>query len=224
MNNKDQAARSAVWASELAADELDRAVRGTVLKLFPKDAYICHRGDRLDHWTGIVTGLVKMSSISRSGKAVTFSGIGAGGWFGEGSVLKNEPRKYDLVSVRETRLLMMNAPTFFWLYENSVGFNRYLVRQLNERLGQFIAATEYDRLLQPESRVARHLAWLCNPVLSPHVSGRVDITQEELALLAAVSRPIVNRSLQALQSAGLISTGHGWVEILDVDQLSEYGE
>lgn len=220
---KDQAARAAVWASQLNADELERAVRGVSERRYAKGAYICHRGDRLDYWTGIVTGLVKVSSIARSGKAITYAGFGAGGWFGEGTVLKNEARKYDLVAIRETHLLLMNRATFDWLYDNSVGFNRFLVQQLNERLAQFIAVTEYDRLLAPEARVARHLSWLCNPILNPDVRGRIEITQEELALLAGVSRPTVNRGLQTLQDAGLIAVEHGVLHVLNVAGLGNFG-
>lgn len=212
-----------VWAGELTADELARATRGVNERRYSKGAYLCHRGDRLDCWTGIVTGLVKMSAISESGKAVTFAGIGAGGWFGEGSVLKDEPRKYDLVVMRDTHLLMMSRATFMWLYENSVGFNRFLVRQLNERLGQFIATTEYERLFDPKAKVARQLSWLCNPVLNPDVKGRVDIAQDELALLAGVSRPLVSRSLQELAQEGLIVLEHGAITILDVEKLGSFG-
>jgi hypothetical protein len=39
--------------------------------------------------------------------------------------------------------------------------------QLNERLGQFIAMVEYDRLLAPDARVARCIAQLYNPLLYP---------------------------------------------------------
>lgn len=219
---KSDRLQNVVWASELTPAELERASGGVSERRYSKGSYICHRGDRLEQWTGVVTGLVKMSSVARSGKAITFAGIGAGGWFGEGTVLKNEARKYDLVALRDTHLLMMNAATFRWLSEGSVGFNRFLVRQLNERLAQFIAATEYERLLKPEARVARHLAWLCNPVLNLDVRGRIEITQEELALLAAVSRPVTSRSLQALQQAGLIAVEHGVVTILDLAGLSDF--
>lgn len=154
---------------------------------------------------------------------MTFAGIGAGGWFGEGSVLKGEPRKYDLVAVRETRLLLMNRPTFMWLSENSIGFSRFLVRQLNERLGQFIATTEYERLMDPKARVARQLSWLCHPVLNPNVGDRIEITQDELALLATVSRQIVNRSLQELASEGLVAVEHGSILIRNLEKLRAYG-
>jgi CRP-like cAMP-binding protein len=54
-------------------------------------------------------------------------------WFGEGAVLKKEPRRYDLVALRDARLAMTERATFLWLFENSVAFNRFLVEQLNER-------------------------------------------------------------------------------------------
>src|SRR6185312_5730875 len=98
---RDDLVRRAVWAGDLDEAEIERARKGTVEKVFAKGAYICHRGDRLDYWTGVAQGLVKISTISQGGKAMTFAGIGSGGWFGEGSVLKDEPRQYDLVALRD---------------------------------------------------------------------------------------------------------------------------
>ncbi len=224
MITADHLRATAHWVRELTDEELERARRGVVEKSYPKGAYICHRGDRIDSWTGVVTGLVKISAISASGKAMTFAGVGAGGWFGEGTVLKDEPRKYDLVALRDTRLAMMNRSTFFWLFENSVGFNRFLVHQLNERMGQFIATIEYDRILDPTARVARNLAWLCNPVLYPGVGGHIEIAQEELGLLAGVSRQAANSGLKRLEEEGLVRLEHGGIRVVDRDLLARYGD
>jgi CRP-like cAMP-binding protein len=223
MNTRSDLVRTAIWAAELAGDEIERASRGISEKTFAKGSYVCHRGDRLDYWTGVITGLVKISAISRDGKAMTFAGVGPGGWFGEGSVLKDEPRKYDLVAIRDTRLAMLNKATFFWLCENSAAFNRFLVRQLNERLGQFIATTEYDRILDPKARVARNLSWFFNPVLYPDMGDHIEITQDELALLAGVSRQVVNRSLRALEEEGLLRVEHGRINVFGVERLANYG-
>jgi CRP-like cAMP-binding protein len=223
MNTRSDLVRAAIWAAELVGDEIERASRGISEKTFAKGSYVCHRGDRLDYWTGVATGLVKISAISRDGKAMTFAGVGPGGWFGEGSVLKDEPRKYDLVAIRDTRLAMLNKATFFWLYENSAAFNRFLVRQLNERLGQFIATTEYDRILDPKARVARNLSWFFNPVLYPDMRDHIEITQDELALLAGVSRQVVNRSLRALEEEGLLRVEHGRINVFGVERLANYG-
>jgi CRP-like cAMP-binding protein len=222
MNAREDIARSAIWAGELTEEELERARRGLVERHFSKGAYICHRGDRLDHWTGVISGLIKVSAISRDGKAMTFAGATDGGWVGEGSVLKDEPRRYDLVVLRDTRLAMMSRATFMWLYENSRGFNRYLVRALNERMGQFIATIEYDRILAPKARVARNLSWFFNRVLYPNAGDSVEISQEELGLLANVSRQVVNRSLQELEEEGLLREEHGRIVALDIPRLMLY--
>lgn len=53
------------------------------------------------------------------------------------------------------------------LLDHSIPFNRYMIEQLNERLGQFIGMMENERLLDIDTRIARVLAALFNPVLYP---------------------------------------------------------
>jgi len=214
----------AFWARDLAEAEIEQARRGIIEKTFPAGGYICHRGDRLDSWTGVVSGLVKMGTVSKSGKDVTFAGLKAGGWFGEGTILKDEPRLYDLVALRETRLALMSRSTFLWLFEHSVAFNRFLVRQLNERLGQFIAFVEYDRTLDASERVARNIAWLFNPVLFPSGGAHLEISQEELGLLTGISRQATNKSLQVLENKGLLRIERNGIIVLDLAGLGRYGE
>jgi len=119
---------------------------------------------------------------------------------------------------------MMSQATFEWLFEHSVAFNRFLVRQLNERMGQFIATIEHDRMLGPAARVARHIAWLCNPVLYPRSGPTIEISQEELALLAGVSRQSVNKCLQEIEAAGLVKVERTGVTVLDVGGLFRFGD
>ena len=221
MSTREDIVRSALWADELTEEELDRARRGVVERHVSKGTYITHRGDKLDQWTGVVDGLIKISAISREGKAMTFAGATNGGWFGEGSVLKDEPRKYDIVAIRDTRMAMMSRTTFMWLYENSRGFSRYLVRALNERMGQFLATIEHDRTLVPRARVARNLSWFFNKVLYPKAGPSIEISQEELGLLCGVSRQVVNRSLE-LEEEGLIRVEHGRITPLDIPRLITY--
>jgi CRP/FNR family transcriptional regulator, cyclic AMP receptor protein len=214
----------AFWARDLAEGEIEQARRGIVEKTFPAGGYICHRGDRFDFWTGIVNGLVKMGAVSKSGKDVTFAGLRTGGWFGEGTILKDEARRYDIVALRETRVALMSRAAFLWLFEHSVAFNRFLVRQLNERLGQFIALVEYDRTLEAPERVARSIAWLFNPVLFPGGGSHLEISQEELGLLAGISRQATNKSLQVLEGKGLLRVERNGITVLDLGRLGHYGE
>jgi CRP/FNR family cyclic AMP-dependent transcriptional regulator len=212
----------AFWSAELTPEEIERARRGVTEKAFAKGAYICHKGDKLDPWIGVISGLVRIGTISQKGKTVTLAGMRAGIWFGEGSVLKKEPRQYDLVALRDAKLAMMGSATFFWLFENSAGFNRFLVKQFNERLGQFLALVEFDRSLGATGKVARNIAWLCNPVLVPKADNNLDITQEEIGLISGVSRQAVNGALQVLEQKKMLRVGHGGITILDLEALSHY--
>ena len=119
MSARDELRRIAFWADQLTEGEAARDLKGMSERRFAAGRYVCHRGDRFDAWTGVVTGLVKLSAISRDGKAMTFAGIGPGGWFGEGTILKNEARKYNIVALRDTRLAMMNRATFVWLFDTA---------------------------------------------------------------------------------------------------------
>lgn len=213
----------AFWSRDLSEREFEQARRGIVEKAYAKGAYICHRGDRLDSWSGVTGGLIKLGTVSRNGKAVTLAGLRSGGWFGEGTVLKNEPRQYDLVALRDTRMALMDRSTFLWLFENSVGFNRFLVKQLNERLGQFIALVEYDRMLDAPARLARNVAWLFNPVLYHDQERHLDISQEEIGLLSGISRQMANKSLQILETKGLLRVERGGITVLDLNGLARYG-
>nr|WP_246340744.1 Crp/Fnr family transcriptional regulator [Aminobacter sp. MDW-2] len=215
---------SVFWARELPEDERERARRGIMLRVLEPGTYFIHRGDRIDNWIGVVSGLLRLGSITTSGKAVTYAGLPPSCWFGEGSLLKDEPRQYDVLALRRTQVALLNRATFFWLFENSVAFDRLLVRLINERLGQFIAQVEHDRTLDSTGKVARSLASLFNPVISPFVGKHIDISQEEIGLLAGVSRPVANRILQELEKEGLLRSEGGGVTILDLDKLRHYGE
>jgi CRP-like cAMP-binding protein len=150
---------------------------------------------------------------------MTFTGVPPGGWFGEGTALKREVYRYNIQALRKSVVAGLPVDTFHWLLDHSIGFNRFVMNQLNERLGQFIAAREIDRMNKPELRVARNLASLFNPVLYPGVGEVLRITQQELAYLVGLSRQRVNEALTALAARQLIRVEYGGLRVLDLAGL-----
>lgn len=210
------------WARALPAARLARIEAETSVRECPAGNLVCRKGERVDHWIGVVEGLVKMANVSAEGKAMSFTGIGTGGWFGEGSLLKDEPRRYDIVALRDSRIAYMPRATFMALLDESVAFNRFLLIQLNERLGQFIGLVEHDRLLGPDARLARGLASLFNPHLYPGSRSTLPISQEELGQLVGLSRQRVNQALQVLEQKGLLRVEYGGVTVLDLKGLRDF--
>lgn len=215
--------KESVWAREMDDSILARVLSGVLEKTIPAGGYVCHKGEATEQWVGVIDGLVKISSVWTTGKTVTFTGVPPGGWLGEGSMLKRETRKYDVVALRDSRIAYMNRQTFQWLLDNCISFNRFLLTQINERLGQFIAMVEYERLLEPDARVARSLAQLFHPVLYPGLGPQLQISQEEVGYLAGVSRQRVNQALKCLEEAGLLRIEYGGITVLDVPGLRTYG-
>jgi len=214
--------RQTIWAKDLTPEQMARVEADTVEQCVAKGGYICRKGEMVDAWIGMIDGLAKINNLSPDGKSVTFTGIASGSWFGEGTLLKQEARKYDVVALRDSRVARMPAKTFMWLLDNSLPFTRFLLMQLNERLGQFIGMVEFDRLLDVDTRVARCLAALFNSHLYPGTDTLLQISQEEIGYLSGASRQRANQALQVLEKEGLLKVDYGGIQILDLEGLRRF--
>ncbi len=207
------------WLRMLQADEQARAAADLRVASVEAGELLCRVGRPVTYWFGVVDGLLKMSNDSASGIPITFTGVPPGGWFGEGTVLKREPYRYNIQALRRSVVAGISVETFHWLIDRSIPFNRFVLQQLNERLGQFIGAREIDRMNDPDVKVARSLAALFHPTLYPGVGSMLRITQQELGYLVGLSRQRVNQALHALQALGLIRIEYGGVRVLDLEGL-----
>jgi len=180
---------------------------------------LCRIGKPANYWFGVIDGLLKMSNDDSSGQPITFTGVPPGGWFGEGTLLKREAYRYNIQALRRSVVAGLPIETFHALLESSIAFNRFMLNQLNERLGQFIAAREIDRISDPDLKVARNLAALFHPQLYPGVGSLLRITQQELGYLVGLSRQRVNQALNKLSAHRLIRIEYGGLRVLDLQGL-----
>jgi len=223
MRSLDDLLAASSWGGALSAEQWQRVRTAIFVRELQPGSYVFYKGDPSNVWVGVIDGLVKAESVSDTGKSVTFATLPANSWFGEGSILKQEARKYDVVALRESRVALMPEGTFFWLLDTSISFNRFILIQLNERLGQFMGAFEHDRLDQPEARVAHTIADMLHPQLYPSREGRIEISNEELGHLVGASRQRINQALQVLEKSGLIKMAYRMITVLDIDGLRGFG-
>ncbi|WP_088283280.1 Crp/Fnr family transcriptional regulator [Ideonella sp. A 288] len=210
------------WLKVLSPEDRADAVDHLMVSVAVPGDRVCRIGRPSTFWFGVIDGLLKMSNDTSDGAQITYTGIPPGAWFGEGTLLKRETYRYNIEALRRSTVAGLTSDTFQRLLDRSIPFNRFVMNQLNERLGQFIAAREIDRHNQPDARVARNLAALFHPVLYPGVGDLLRITQQELGYLVGLSRQRVNQALNALQQAKLIRIDYGGVRVLDLDRLRRY--
>jgi CRP-like cAMP-binding protein len=93
MKNAEELLRNSLWGQALTAEEMTRALAGTMERTFAAGAFICMKGEPVDYWMGIISGLGKMASHWTTGKTTSLTGISTGAWFGEGSLLKRSEER-----------------------------------------------------------------------------------------------------------------------------------
>ena len=211
----------ATWMQRLPDAVCDQVLSEVYESVHEAGETIARKGEPVNSWMGVGEGLLKVTGSFRSGKVVLFSGIPEGSWVGEGSVVKDEQRHYDVVAVRRSRVIHIPRSTFHWLMGISFEFNHFIVAHLNERLAQFMSMVETDRMADPIARVSRGIIGLYNPVLYPRMNKLLSMSQVELGELAGLTRQRTNYAIQELANQGLVEVRYGGLLVKDLPGLKE---
>ncbi|ABA52533.1 cyclic nucleotide-binding protein [Burkholderia pseudomallei] len=211
------------WFNTLAPEHQALVVAQSHAEYRDAGDWVARRQAPSEYWIGVHRGLVKLAIYNASGRGCTFSGVPSGGWFGEGSVIKRELRKYDVIAIQRSLVLFVPSATFHALLDSSLPFTGFVIRQLNNRMGEFIASIQNSRLLDVNARVAQSLAQLFNPDLYPDTGATLAISQEELGMLVGVSRQRINQALQHLERLGAVRLAYNQIDVLDLPKLAAFG-
>lgn len=202
--------------------ELQSLLLGTTTeRMAAPGEYIARAGEPCLHWYGLLRGFLQMYVLGPDGAETTLYCLREGQWGGEGSLLKQELRRYDLRAMTPSHVFLVPVATFEALRQSSIAFNQFLCDIMNERMGTFVGMLEASRLLGPEQRVARGLLMLANHVAED--AQAVSIPQHELALICGLSRQRVNVAISELRRGGLVrSDMHKGILLVDVPRVRAY--
>jgi CRP-like cAMP-binding protein len=170
----------------------------------------------------IVSGKVRVTLYSVSGKEVTFRDMGAGEMFGELAAIDGKPRSASVIALTESRIGSVSAQSFWRVLrehpEVAAATLRWLVaqvRDLSERVFEFSTLTVRNRIHAELLRLAHaHMQDRNRAVISPTP------THAEIASRISTHREAVTRELNRLARAGLIERRSGKWLISDVDRLA----
>ena len=203
----------------LTSEEAARVRESISVRRFAAGSAVFARGTPTAHWAGVMEGMLKLDNLTEEGRISTLAGVPSGAWFGEGSVLKDEPRPYAVTALSDSVVALLPRSEFLRLLHESHPFALWLIGQLNARLAHYVALVQTDRLGDTTAQVAYSLSGLFNDALFPNTSRHITLSQEELGRLSGVSRQVANRALQELQDRGAIRLGYGALEVIDLGAL-----
>ncbi|MFN3830036.1 MAG: Crp/Fnr family transcriptional regulator [Tepidimonas ignava] len=196
------------WFHDLEATTQHELVHAMLLQRAARGELLVRRGTEVVAWWAVLAGMAKLQTEGPHGRVSAFLGVPAGEWFGEGTVLKGGPWRYDVVAVRDTTLVGMPLAWFRRLHATHLPFNHFLIDRLNERLGQAMTAIEAGRLRTPQERVAQILLMFCSAGVP-----RITLSQEDLGHLAGLSRQTINRVLKQFEARGWVTLDFSRVEV-----------
>ena len=171
----------------------------------------------------IVSGRVRVTSFSASGRQVTFRDIAGGGWFGDFAAIDGMPRSADIVALDDTLVALMSPAVFRGLlHDYPAVCDRMLhrlvssVRELTERIFDLSTLGVQNRVHAEVLRLARLTGIKAN-------AARIDPAPKHAEIASQVStyREQVTRELSAMVKQGLVQhSGHALV-IPDVSRLEK---
>lgn len=213
-------AACAPWLDQLPECARRRLVLASHERRLEPGELVGRHGTPAVEWVGVSQGLLKAQIHQGPGKKVLLACVPKGSWIGEGSIVRQTRRTYDLIAVQASRVRLVPAGVVQQLLDESLEFNRLIMRRIAERLSQHLRLMEIDRMPDPVVRVSRGIANLYNPVLHPLLGPELPLSQQDIGELTGMSRQSVGEALRKLQSRGLLSIGYGGLVVHDLAGLA----
>lgn len=175
----------------------------------------------------IVSGRIRLSLLTQSGRELTLRLAEAGDTLGELALFDSEPRSADATAIEPTSGYTLSRADYESLADKNTDFPMGIARYLSRRLRETTEQLESIALYSLEARAARFflftLRQLNGAELPEQANLRLEISQSELATVLGASRPKVNRALSQLIEAGALQRrSDDWV--CHVQRLQELAE
>ncbi|MGI5864616.1 MAG: Crp/Fnr family transcriptional regulator [Myxococcales bacterium] len=206
MDQREMLRRVSIFA-DLEEAALVSIARLVSERRYPKDSVIVGQEDPGDSLFVVSRGKVKVVLYGRSGREVILSIFKPGDFFGEMSLLDNQPRSANVIAVEDSTLLTLERRAFAAHLEQYPRTALHILAEMSRRLRRADAVIGNLALLDVYGRVARFLRELAENE-GERIDGAVVIrqrpTQQEIASMVGTSRETVSRALSEFQRRGFL--------------------
>ena len=198
---------------QLAPSELERVAEITRERSYPRNSVILFEDDPGDALYVVAKGQVKVVLIGEDGREVILSVLGEGDFFGEMSLIDEEPRSAHVIAMEDSNLLVIRREDFQAILQQSPGIAMGLLRELSRRLRRVDEKVGSLVLLDVNGRVAQLLLELADEAGSNKITRR--LTHHTIAQMIGSSRGTVSRTMRELVEKGYIEISRREILIRD---------
>ena len=166
----------------------------------------------------VSAGQVKVVLIGEDGREVILSVLNDGDFFGEMSLIDDEPRSAHVIAMRDSRLLVLRRDDFQQQLQQVPSIALKVLKVMVQRLRRADAKIGGLVLLDVNGRVARLLLDLADESGGPRITRK--LTHHTIAQMIGSSRETVSRAMRELVERGLIDVTRREITIRDRDGLA----
>jgi CRP/FNR family transcriptional regulator, cyclic AMP receptor protein len=207
---------------DLPEHEQRRLQQHATRRRFAKGTVIFHEGDPGGALHLIDKGRVAVRLSTPTGDTVFLRVIGAGGWFGDLSMISPAQRNATILALEPTETLVIQRDQADELRRRVPEFEALLVNALVAEVRRLSTAL-LDALFVPvDKRLFRVLVRLDEVYRSADGTTHIPLTQEEVAQLVGTTRPTLNKHLRAAAAAGYLTMRRGSLDLLDLEAITRH--
>lgn len=177
------------------------------------------RGDKPGGLYAVVEGAVRIGAVDAHGKEALLTLVEPPSWFGEISLFDGLPRTHDAFAESPSTLLLVPQAGLLALLDAQPHYWRDVALLMSQKLRLAFVALEDMSLLPAAPRLARRLLLMADNYGEGEARRVLQLAQEQLALMLALSRQTTNQILKDLQAQGIVRLSYAEIEILDRERL-----
>lgn len=165
---------------------------------------------------------MRLSVTASNGREAVLSVLSPGRWFGEASLLGEEPHGHDARAVVDSEVIMVPAVAVHEVLDNRPDFLLELTRMVCRRYKETLQRIDATILLPLPVRLAKRLLEVCkaqHPNYTGTGSALLRLSQEDLSQMLGVSRQSINKLLKDWEARGIVGIQYGKITLLDHDAL-----
>lgn len=193
--------------AHLTHTELEQLARRIAIKRWSAGAIIVGEREEEQALYLVYQGRVKVCLFGENGREMTLATLGAGGFFGELSLIDGHPRSANVVAHDDAVLFVLDREAIDEHLRQHPATMQALLRSLAQRLRQSDNVIANLALHDVNARLTRTLIDIARSSGERHVDGLMiphRPTQQDLANMVGTCRETVSRTLSSMARRGLV--------------------
>ncbi|MCH7335280.1 Crp/Fnr family transcriptional regulator [Acinetobacter sp. NIPH 2699] len=209
------------WFKHLAEPFHNFIVQQGKQHTIEKNAAVFSAQDNFDGVYGVLEGSISLGYIDVNGNEAIAAIVEPIMWFGEISLIDQQPRSHDAIALKKSVVLQIPAQQLNQLLEQNPYYWYYFALLTSQKLRYVFLEQIAIQTQSITQRLAQRLLFILEGYgsRSSILDFNIHISQDQLANMLTVSRQTVNQELNVFEKQGVLQLGFKKIEVIDLEKL-----